>query len=157
MTPVWFTKTATHAIEAPSRGNRLFDVLFEMLAKTAGEPVAILFADPETPDQRLIRRALFPFDFTRFPALQGDLPLTTMPAGALAQDLVEEYVFTELCEALMVGFAAEDAARAAAMSRAQTNVKRIATDLPGQFQRSRQEQMTTEVIELSTAATGQGV
>ena len=74
MTPVWFTKTATHAIEAPSRGNRLFDVLFEMLAKTAGEPVAILFADPETPDQRLIRRALFPFDFTRFPALQGTCP-----------------------------------------------------------------------------------
>ena len=80
-----------------------------------------------------------------------------MPAGALVQDLVEEYIFTELCEAPMVGFAAEDAARAAAMSRAQTNVKRIATDLPGQFQRSRQEQMTTEVIELSTAATGQGV
>lgn len=157
VTPVWFTETATHALEVPSLGNRLSDVLFERLAKTAGEPVAILFADPETADQRLIRRALFPFDFTRFPALRRDLPLTTVPAGALVQDLVEEYVFTELCEALMLGFAAENAARAAAMSRAQTNVKRIAADLQAEFQRSRQEQMTTEIIELSTAASGQGV
>ncbi len=52
----------------------------------------------------------------------------------------------------MPGFAAENAAGAAAMNRAQTNVKRIATELQAAFQRARQEQMTTEIIELTTAA-----
>lgn len=49
----------------------------------------------------------------------------------------------------MMGFAAENAARAAAMSRAQSNVRQIAAELQGSFQRARQEQMTTEIIELS--------
>lgn len=152
LTPVWFTETATHALEVPALASRLSDALFERRARSAGEPVAILFADPEAEDQGLIRRSLFPFDFSRFPALREDLPLTTLSAGTLISELVEEYVFTELCAALMLGFAAENAARAAAMTRAQTNVKRIAADLQGAFQRARQEQMTTEIIELSTAA-----
>ncbi|WP_323772327.1 F0F1 ATP synthase subunit gamma [Antarctobacter sp.] len=152
VTPVWSTETATHAQEVPSLASRLSDVLFERLAKTAGEPVALLFADPDATDLSLIRRSLFPFDFNRFPAMTEDLPLTSLSAGALVSDLVEEYVFTELCEALMLGYAAENGARAAAMSRAQTNVKRIAADLQAEFQRSRQEQMTTEIIELSTPA-----
>ena len=54
----------------------------------------------------------------------------------------------------MLGFAAENAARAEAMARAQSNVRRIATDLRADYQRARQEQMTTEIIELTTAAAG---
>jgi F-type H+-transporting ATPase subunit gamma len=94
---------------------------------------------------------LFPFDFSRFRRLPRAVPLTSLPAAELISALVDEYVFTELCEALMLGFAAENAARAAAMTRAQSNVKRIAADLQGQFQRARQEQMTTEIVELSMA------
>ncbi|MDO6586561.1 FoF1 ATP synthase subunit gamma [Salipiger sp. 1_MG-2023] len=152
VTPVYFTETASHAVDVPSLASRLSDVLFERLTKTAGEPVTILFADPDTAELALIRRQLFPFDFSRFPARTTHLPLTTLSADALLSDLVEEYVFTALCEALMLGFAAENEARAAAMTRAQTNVKCIAADLQSDFQRARQEQMTTEIIELSTAA-----
>jgi F-type H+-transporting ATPase subunit gamma len=53
----------------------------------------------------------------------------------------------------MLGFASESAARAAAMARAQTNVRRISSDLTRLFNQSRQEQMTTEIIELSTNRT----
>ncbi|ALG89962.1 MULTISPECIES: F0F1 ATP synthase subunit gamma [Actibacterium] len=148
--PVWSTEMAPHALEVPALASRLSDILFERLGKTSGAPVTLLFADPATADPAPIRRTLFPFDFSRFPPLHGSPPLTTLSASALVSALVEEYVFAELCEALMLGFSAENAARAAAMSRAQSNVKRIATDLKVAFQRARQEQMTTEIIELST-------
>jgi len=151
-TPFWSTEMAPHALGVPALASRLSDVLFQRLAKTPGAAVTLVYADPATADPTPIRRALFPFDFSRFPPLPGPPPLTTLAASALIAELVEEYVFAELCEALMLGFAAENAARATAMSRAQSNVKRIAADLQAKFQTARQEQMTTEIIELSTAA-----
>ncbi|WP_299810509.1 F0F1 ATP synthase subunit gamma [uncultured Roseibium sp.] len=150
--PIWWTDMAPHAAEVPHLANRLVDTLFERFADTPGMTLDIVFGDPVTPEKPPIRRPLFPFDFSRFPAAPGTPPLTTLSAENLIGALVEEYVFTEVCEALMLGFSAENAARAAAMSRAQSNVKRIAADLKGEFQRARQEQMTTEIIELSTAA-----
>ena len=41
---------------------------------------------------------------------------------------------------------------AEAMSRAQSAVKRMAGALQKEFQRARQDQMTTEIVELATAA-----
>ncbi|PVB59407.1 FoF1 ATP synthase subunit gamma [Labrenzia sp. 011] len=152
VSPVWWTDMAPHAAEVPRLANRLMDTLFERFAETPGMTLDIVFGDPATPDRAPVRRTLFPFDFSRFPAAPGTPPLTTLSAENLIGALVEEYVFTEVCEALMLGFSAENAARAAAMSRAQSNVKRIAADLKGAFQRARQEQMTTEIIELSTVA-----
>ncbi len=152
VTPAWSAEMSPHAPEVPALANRLADALFERLTATPDATVSLLFADPADPGLPLVRRTLFPFDFSRFPRASGAPPLTTLPAPALIAALVEEYVFTELCEALMLGFAAENAARAEAMSRAQLNVKRIAADLKGEFQRARQEQMTTEIVELSASA-----
>jgi len=148
---VWSAEMSPHALDVPALANRLSDALFERLALQPGRPVTMVFAEPATPDQGPVRRTLFPFDFSRFRRLPRAVPLTSLPAAELISALVDEYVFTELCEALMLGFAAENAARAAAMTRAQSNVKRIAADLQGQFQRARQEQMTTEIVELSMA------
>jgi F-type H+-transporting ATPase subunit gamma len=150
--PIWSTEMVSHALEVPALASRLSDALFGRLVKSPGETVTLVFADPAMADQAPIRRTLFPFDFSRFPRLRGSVALTTLPAPTLISALVEEYVFTELCEALMLGFAAENAARAAAMSRAQSNVKRIEADLQAAFQRARQEQMTIEIVELSIAA-----
>ncbi|MGE4071997.1 MAG: F0F1 ATP synthase subunit gamma [Lysobacterales bacterium] len=147
--PVWSSEAALHASEVPDLANQLADVLFERLAQTPEAEIVLLYADAANAGQTLIRRILFPFDFGRFPRSTQPPPLTTLPAAALLSALVSEYVFAELCEALMMGFAAENAARAAAMSRAQSNVKQIASELQNSFQRARQEQMTTEIIELS--------
>ncbi|MHC0053936.1 F0F1 ATP synthase subunit gamma [Actibacterium sp. D379-3] len=150
--PVWSADMVAHAPEVPALAGRMADALFARLADTPERAVRLIFADPATPGQSLIRRTLFPFDFSRFPPSSGASPLVTLPAGDLVAALVEEYVFTELCEALMLGFAAENAARADAMARAQSNVRRIAGDLKGEFQRARQDQMTTEIIELSSGS-----
>ena len=81
----------------------------------------------------------------------ANAPVTTMDPHLLIARLVEEYVFTEICEALMLGFAAENDARMNAMTRARSNVKRIAQDLQRRFHQARQEATTTEIIELSAA------
>ena len=77
--------------------------------------------------------------------------LTTLDPAPLVAALVEEYVFTELCDALMLGFAAENAARAAAMARARSNVREREAELEDAFRRARQEQMTTEIIEVTSS------
>lgn len=149
---VWFAEMPTHALEAPALAGRVSDALFRRLAAAPDQPVATLFVDPASADQEPTRRSLFPFDFSRFPPSGASPPLTTLSAPDLVAALVEEYVFAEICEAVMMGFAAENAARATAMSRAQSNIKRITADLQSAFQRARQDQMTTEIIELSAAA-----
>lgn len=148
--PLWSDDMASHPADIPALANRMADALFAELTRDPGIGVDILHADPADQDRRLVQRRLWPFDFSRFPAEQGrDRPLLTLEPEPLIGTLVQEYVFSELCEGLMLGFAAENAARSEAMARAQSNVRRIAAELKGEFQRARQDQMTTEIIELS--------
>ena len=94
-----------------------------------------------------------PLDFSRIARPPSPVaPLIMIPAVELIAQLVEEYVFTEICEALMLGFAAENDARMNAMTRARTNVKDIAQELQRKFHQARQEATTTEIIELSGAS-----
>lgn len=149
--PIWAEETAPHARDVPKLATRLADALFAHLIGAPGAPVTILYADPAAASS-IQRRSVLPFDFGRFPPQAGKDVLITLPVPGLLAALVEEYVFAELCEALMLGFAAENGARAATMARAKANVSRIAAELKGEFQRARQEQMTTEIIELSVAS-----
>jgi len=152
ITPIWSDEMAPHGRDVPRLATRLADAIFAHLIDTPGARVTILFADPAGAPSAIVRRSMLPFDFSRFPPSDGKDVLITLPAATLLTALVEEYVFAEVCEALMLGFAAENTARAEAMARAKSNVSRIAADLKGEYQRARQEQMTTEIIELSAAA-----
>lgn len=152
-TVVWSADMVPHMAEIPTLASRTVDAAFALVAQGSHGRIAILFADVEPQGQKLIRRTLVPFDFGRFAPDPGNQPQTTLARPELLAALAEEYVFAEVCEALMLGFASESAARAAAMARAQTNVRRISSDLTRLFNQSRQEQMTTEIIELSTNRT----
>ena len=148
-TMAWTADMAAHAYEVPGLASRLADALFARLVRTPGTPVRVVVADPTQSGLPLTSRQLLPFDFSRVTPLAGPQPLITLPPATLAMKLVEEYVFAELCRSLMMGFAAENAARAEAMARAQSNTRRILTELQSEFRRVRQEQMTTEIIEVS--------
>jgi len=150
--PVWWCDMPAHAAEAPALASRVADVAFERLGRGADDRVAILHATPEAPDRPAAPRSLAPFDFTRFSGAARRAPLLSLPRPALLSGLVAEYLFAEICEALMLGFAAESEARAAAMARAQQNVRRIGADLDAAYRRARQEQMTTEIVELAARA-----
>ena len=75
--------------------------------------------------------------------------LTTLPLDQLLAQVAEEYVFSELCEAVMLSFAAENEARMRAMIAARTNVERKLDELTASYRNLRQEEITAEIIELS--------
>ena len=99
------------------------------------------------------RRTLLPFDFRRFKvAATGQAPLVTLPPARLLAQLAVEYVFSELCEAACLAFAAENEARVAAMLAAGSNLKDMRADLTGLARLLRQAEITAEVVELASGA-----
>lgn len=149
---VWSADMAPRAEDVPSLAIRVADALYALLAQRPDSPVRALFTDPDALAAGPVSRSLIPFDTGRFSPSARPSPMLNLPVAGLVAQLVEEYVFTEICEILMLGHAAENAARAEAMSRAQGAVKDMAGQLQQDFQRARQEQMTTEIVELATAA-----
>ncbi len=148
--PVWSANMMAHAAEAPALASRIVDALFMRFEAGEVQRVSIVHADPAAADHQLTTRQLMPFDFTRFHGTRGrPEPMVTLPPARLIAGLVEEYVFTEICEALMLGFAAENDARMNAMTRARSNVEEIGQELHRTFNQARQEETTTEIIELS--------
>ncbi|WP_347311808.1 F0F1 ATP synthase subunit gamma [Defluviimonas sp. SAOS-178_SWC] len=153
VSPVWSAHMAAHAAEVPALASRVVDAAFALLGKGAFTHVSIVYGEPEGSGQTLTIRQLMPFDFTRFETASRPFPpLVTIAPAVLVTRLVEEYVFTEICEALMLGFSAENDARMTAMSRARSNVRQIREELRREFAQARQEQTTTEIIELSDDA-----
>lgn len=150
--PDWSAELSARAADIGALAIRVADALYARLAELPEAPVRILHADPEALAEGARMRSLFPFDTARFGAQPRPMPVLTLPPARLLAALIAEYVFTEICEVLMLGHAAENAARAEAMSRAQSAVKRMAGALQKEFQRARQDQMTTEIVELATAA-----
>jgi len=149
---LWSADMAAHAADVPALASRLADAAFERISAPGHSRLAILHAAPPEPGAAPAppaRRSLVPFDFGRFPPSEASPPLTTLPRAALIAGLVREYVFTELCEGLALGFAAENEARAAAMARAQSNIRRIEDELGRAWRRARQEGMTEEIVELA--------
>ena len=154
---VWSANMAAHAADVPGLASRIVDALFDSLESGAVQHVSIVYADPATPENDLTVRQLMPFDFSRIARSRSPVaPLIMIPAVELIAQLVEEYVFTEICEALMLGFAAENDARMNAMTRARANVKEIAQELQRKFHQARQESTTTEIIELSAESYAAG-
>ena len=82
----------------------------------------------------------------------GDLvaPLHDLPAPDLLEKLTAEYMLAQLTEAATEALAAENAARFAAMESARDNVGRKLETLRLDASRARQEEVTTELLDLIT-------
>src|SRR6516225_4157335 len=105
----------------------------------------------------IVERTLLPFDFARFKVTPRSIPpITTLPVEQLIADLAEEYVYAQLCEEVLLSFAAENEARMVAMIAARNNVARKLDELVANFRRLRQEEITGEIIELSAGSMPSG-
>lgn len=153
--PVAWSIPAISAHEqATSSANMVMDRLYESLRQGEDVRVAVVFAVPaESLDMNIVVRQLIPFDMERFsPAASARAPLMHIERQRLLSLLAEEYVFAELCEAILLSFAAENAARVRATVAAQENVEDTLEALTGRARRQRQEETTNEIVELSTGA-----
>jgi F-type H+-transporting ATPase subunit gamma len=76
-------------------------------------------------------------------------PIVTLPPEQLLDQLAEEYVYADLCAAVILSYAAENEARMQAMIAARSNVERKLDELTASYRNLRQEEITAEIIELS--------
>jgi len=97
------------------------------------------------------RRQLFPLQLrTASGNHRGLAPLHGLPAPELLEKLTTEYMLAQLTEAAIEALAAENAARFAAMESARDNVGRRLETLRLDASRARQEEVTTELLDLIT-------
>lgn len=150
----WSAPMVAHAGQVPALANRIAEALYERLDSGHVARVTMVNALPGvagTPE--ISAKLLVPFDFHRLPVQPNAVaPLLTLPPQRLLAMLVAEYVFAELCEGVMLSFAAENDARMRAMIAAKTNVTNTLDGLRARSRQLRQEEITNEIIELAGGA-----
>jgi F-type H+-transporting ATPase subunit gamma len=154
----WSAPMAAHVDEIPALADRIAGALYARLQAGRALHVSLIHAEPDAAGtERITEHALLPFDYRRFPGGVRSLPpLISLPPRYLAERLAEEYVFAELCAALVLSFAAENETRMRAMIAARGNVARTRETLRATYRRLRQEQITTEIVELAAGRAAGG-
>jgi F-type H+-transporting ATPase subunit gamma len=146
----WPETMTTRVDGIANLANRLTDVLYGYLAKRAIAKVDILFSRSISGTVQIDRHSLLPLDFKRFARPQHkQSPLITLAPDVLLERLAAEYVYAQLCEAVMHAFVAENDARTTAMVAAKNNTGAKLDALQQREQQLRQEEITTEIIELT--------
>lgn len=144
----WTAPMAVHLDEVPALAGRLGDALYARLGSGTAQRVALVHGQPGRSE--VLVRSLLPFDYSRFAvSRRRQAPYLTLTPARLIADLADEYLYAELCEALVLSFAAENEARMQAMVAAQGNVEARRDELLAEFRRVRQDEITEEIVELS--------
>ncbi len=154
ITCAWSAAMATQSGAVTSVANRTADALYDAVAASAMTKVDIVFPYFIAGSGiEITRRSLLPLDLTRFQRPITNLPpLTTLSPRDLVESLAAEYVFAQLCDAAMHAFAAENEARMMAMAAAKTNIQTKLSELSRRERQLRQEEITTEIVELAAGA-----
>lgn len=149
----WTTPLTTHPEGVLAVGRR---IAAELYARSPGgiSTVDVLFMRSERAGRhRLEWLRLLPFDPSGFARGPGELPpLRNLAVPALVERLVEEYVLAELVRAATESFASEHGARLLAMATAYDSVETKLSDLTRLAAQLRQEEITTELLDIVTGA-----
>nr|WP_319484875.1 FoF1 ATP synthase subunit gamma [uncultured Cohaesibacter sp.] len=153
----WSAPMISHPAQATTLANQITEGLYEQLVSDLASKVVVVHAMPGNAEAgHIVRKQLVPFDYSRFSVPDHAIePMVSLSPRDLLNGLVEEYIFSELVEAVMLSFAAENEARMRAMMAAHDNVKKSLNDLIAQSCRMRQEAITDEIIEISIGGQGQ--
>ena len=152
--PAWSAPMATHVGAIPGFANRLGDALYESVADGTVTCVDMAFSRSHPGGGvEINRHSLLPIDLSRFAwPVKIQPPLTTIAPWMLLERLASEYVYAQLCEAAMLAFVAENEARMMAMAAAKTNIESKLGGLSQREHQLRQEEITTEIVELAAGA-----
>jgi F-type H+-transporting ATPase subunit gamma len=152
LTPAWATDMAIHAGAVIDTAKRIADALYLRFGLGDLAAVKMLYFRDENGGRRaLVRQSLLPVDRERYGKPRSAVPpLTNLPPQALIAGLMGEYVFAQLAHAAMESFASENSARLAAMQSAREKLDGRLMGLQSLERRLRQEQITTELLEIVT-------
>jgi F-type H+-transporting ATPase subunit gamma len=150
----WSAPMIAHTARTAHLAGQIIEAMYERITAGRATRVSVIHANPGGPEgYEVVVKRLVPFDYARFPPPRTDVrPLLTLPPQDLLTRLVEEYVFAEISEAIMLSFAAENEARMRAMIAAHDNVRRTRDDLVGRARRLRQDSITEEIMELAAGS-----
>jgi F-type H+-transporting ATPase subunit gamma len=151
---VWTHPMPTRPAAVPQTIQRLMAALFRAIAGDAVSRVEIVFARHRQGGSLAIeRRQLLPVDLasltTRRPRSP---PLCNLRPETLLERLITDYVFALLIEAVIESIASENAARFAAMEAAHDNIARKLEQLRRDGRQARQDEITTELLDIVTGA-----
>jgi len=150
----WRRSLPERAAAVPALATTILEAVFERLAATAAARLDIVFPMWIAGQGSVIqRRTLLPFDATRFPLQASPSPvLVNLSPADLIDQLGQEFLFAQLCEAGLEAFSAENEARVETMAAAKRNIDQKLQDLATEEKLTRQEEITAEVIELAGGA-----
>jgi F-type H+-transporting ATPase subunit gamma len=154
LTPAWATQMAVHAGAVTQSARRIADELYRRFARGGLAGVDMLYFRDRGGGRRMLERhSLLPVDLKQYGMRHRDQPpLTNLPPQTLLDGLLAEYVFAQFAHAAMESFASENGARLAVMQSAREKLDERLTDLQSLERRLRQEQITSELLELVTGA-----
>jgi F-type H+-transporting ATPase subunit gamma len=152
--PAWSAPMTTYADAVVSLANGLTETLYGFVASGRMATVDIVYPRTATGGGiHVDRHSLLPIDFRRFAqGAAGSGPVTMLDPEVLLERLAAEYVYAQLCQAAIHAFAAENEARMMAMASAKTNIETKLASLQQRERQVRQEEITTEIIELAAGA-----
>jgi F-type H+-transporting ATPase subunit gamma len=127
----------------------------EGLAKAGGTHAAgrmiLVYTSNAGDSSQIITETLLPFDIRPFePRSERPRALSNLPRELLLDGLVMELLFAKLAHAAAESFASENAARLSAMESASDNIADKLDDLRRTESEVRQEDTTTELMEIVT-------
>jgi F-type H+-transporting ATPase subunit gamma len=148
----WKSAMPSHSPGVPKLADRIGDALYARIAVGAIDRLDAIYAEWR-PGQgtHVERNRLFPLDLARFPSPpDGNPPLLNLAPAVLVDELTAAYLHARLCAAALYSFAAENQARMEAMEAARNQIERQLDTLRATRRQVRQEEITAEIIELSS-------
>lgn len=140
---------ATRLASVPEVVERVQEGLYPRIASAEIMRAEVVFGSHQGSGATAIkRRQLFPLDLSVRRERSEPVPLHDLPATELLERLTAEYILSQLTEAAIESLAAENAARFAAMEAAHDNVGKKLQALRLDASRARQEEVTTELLDL---------
>lgn len=148
----WVHPLATRLAGIPETVRLLEEALLPRITRDEIVQAEVVFSRHDRAgDPAIERRPLFPLVLAAARTKRGGLvPLHDLPVPHLLEKLTGEYIVAQLTEAATEALAAENAARFAAMESARDNVARKLDTLRLDASRARQEEVTTELLDLLT-------
>ena len=147
----WSASMPSKADVLPALATSIIDALYDYLDETGAVPITMAYPVWSSgKGVSIVRASLLPLDLDTFPASTADLPpLVNINAADLIGDLTVEYVFAQICAAAVETFVAENEARLRTMATARSHIDRKGEALRLEERLTRQDQITSEVVELS--------
>lgn len=153
--PIVWTRPMATRLAGTSETVRLLSAeLYTRIASAEISRVEVIFARTRQSGTPLVERVLvLPLDLASLAAKQPrQPPLHNMKPVALHEKLMVEYVFALLSEASVASIASENAARFASMVSAHDNVSKKLDKLRQEEREARQDEITTELLDLVIGA-----